>query len=356
MVIAVAVWSTALIPGKPVSVLPPCDLKITNAALGEEITDNNSRTTVKVTYKGPFLEEDDEPEMNMTVLCSLTPGKIEQSTVDITIGEDEEFVFEVTGKNTIYLTGNYIDQKPTYDGEGFGDEESDSENGYDLRDVSSDVELNPDELDELESDGDRFEEVVEAKQISLKRSHDDSMDVDTTVVKTSKKAKKQKGGDGQAVAAITPAAETGDEANKQEVKDETKKSKKDKKKNKEAKNADATESMPSKSKELPGGLKINDIKTGTGPQAKKGSTVLMRYIGKLDNGKVFDKNTKGKPFSFRLGAGDVIKGWDEGIVGMQVGGERKLVIPPALAYGKKKTGDIPPGSTLNFEVKLIEIK
>jgi len=93
-----------------------------------------------------------------------------------------------------------------------------------------------------------------------------------------------------------------------------------------------------------------------GRPQKKGDMVSMRYIGKFTDGKVFDKNVKGKPFSFKLGAGEVIKGWDEGIAGMQAGGERLLVVPPKLGYGNRKIDGIPAGSTLRFECKLIEIK
>jgi FK506-binding nuclear protein len=83
----------------------------------------------------------------------------------------------------------------------------------------------------------------------------------------------------------------------------------------------------------------------------------MRYIGKLTNGKVFDKNVTGSPFNFQLGSGSVIKGWDIGIAGMAVGGERRLIIPPALAYGAKGfPPEIPKNATLEFEVKLLFIK
>lgn len=75
----------------------------------------------------------------------------------------------------------------------------------------------------------------------------------------------------------------------------------------------------------------------------------MRYIGKLKNGKQFDANTKGKPFSFRLGKGEVIKGWDLGLVGMKVGGERRLEIPANMAYGNKSLPGIPGNSTLIFD-------
>ncbi|KAK6340560.1 peptidylprolyl isomerase fpr4 [Orbilia brochopaga] len=104
------------------------------------------------------------------------------------------------------------------------------------------------------------------------------------------------------------------------------------------------------------GVKIEDHKLGSGPEAKKGNKVSMRYIGKLTNGKVFDSNKKGKPFTFTLGKAEVIKGWDIGVAGMKVGGERKLTIPANLAYGNSGMPGIPKNSTLIFEVKLLEIK
>jgi len=104
-----------------------------------------------------------------------------------------------------------------------------------------------------------------------------------------------------------------------------------------------------------GGVKIADKKPGDGPGAKPSQTLSMRYILKLANGKVVDKNTSGKPFKFKLGAGEVIKGWDEGLVGMKVGGERTLEVPPNMGYGKRSSSDIPANSTLFFEVKLLDI-
>lgn len=84
------------------------------------------------------------------------------------------------------------------------------------------------------------------------------------------------------------------------------------------------------------------MKVGSGPVAKAGKRLGMRYIGKLTNGKQFDANTGGKPFSFLLGRGEVIAGWDQGLVGMAVGGERRLTIPAKLAYGNSKLPGIPP--------------
>jgi len=107
---------------------------------------------------------------------------------------------------------------------------------------------------------------------------------------------------------------------------------------------------------LEGGVKVKDAIIGTGKMAKKGDRVEMRYIGKFLDDTVFDKNVKGKAFVFKLGQGDVIKGWDIGVVGMQIGGEREIIVPPSMAYGNKKMDGIPPNSTLKFEVKLLEIK
>jgi FKBP-type peptidyl-prolyl cis-trans isomerase len=101
-----------------------------------------------------------------------------------------------------------------------------------------------------------------------------------------------------------------------------------------------------------------DLLVGKGAEAKSGDTVSVHYVGTLLNGTEFDSSRKrGKPFVFTLGQGQVIRGWDQGVAGMKVGGKRKLVIPPALAYGDRGMGSvIPPSSTLTFEVELVDIK
>lgn len=104
------------------------------------------------------------------------------------------------------------------------------------------------------------------------------------------------------------------------------------------------------------GITIDERKVGTGPAAKKGSRLEMRYIGKLDDGKVFDSNKSGKPFSFKVGMGEVIKGWDVGLVGVQAGGERRLIVPSNMAYGNKALPGIPKGSRLTFDVKCLSVK
>ncbi len=103
-------------------------------------------------------------------------------------------------------------------------------------------------------------------------------------------------------------------------------------------------------------LKIVDERVGTGPTANTGDQLSMNYKGTLLNGKVFDQSYGRGPFDFQLGAGNVIKGWDKGIVGMKVGGKRKLVIPAEMAYGAQSPSpDIPANSTLVFEVELLSV-
>ncbi len=105
-------------------------------------------------------------------------------------------------------------------------------------------------------------------------------------------------------------------------------------------------------------LQIEDLTPGTGPEAKAGKTVTVHYVGTLTDGKKFDSSRdRGQGFTFRLGAGQVIKGWDQGVAGMKVGGLRKLTIPPELGYGREGfPGAIPPNATLIFEVELLEVK
>jgi len=104
-------------------------------------------------------------------------------------------------------------------------------------------------------------------------------------------------------------------------------------------------------------LQMEDVTVGTGTEAVAGKTVTVNYVGMLTNGTQFDSSySHGQPFSFALGAGQVIQGWDQGVAGMKVGGKRILVIPPSLGYGAQAVGPIPANSTLVFQVELLGVK
>ncbi len=108
----------------------------------------------------------------------------------------------------------------------------------------------------------------------------------------------------------------------------------------------------------PSGLKVEILQEGNGPVPKKGQTVVVHYTGTLENGKKFDSSRdRGEPFSFPLGAGQVIRGWDEGLALMNVGSRARLTIPPQLGYGSSGAGNvIPPNATLIFDVELLGVK
>jgi FKBP-type peptidyl-prolyl cis-trans isomerase len=105
-------------------------------------------------------------------------------------------------------------------------------------------------------------------------------------------------------------------------------------------------------------LNIEDLVLGAGSEAKSGNTVSVHYTGTLSDGSKFDSSLdRGRPFEFTLGAGRVIKGWDQGVLGMKVGGKRRLVIPPELGYGARGFPPvIPANATLNFDIELLDVR
>jgi FKBP-type peptidyl-prolyl cis-trans isomerase FkpA len=107
--------------------------------------------------------------------------------------------------------------------------------------------------------------------------------------------------------------------------------------------------------QYPDELQATDLVVGTGEAATAGSEVTVHYTGWLTSGQAFDSSVGKEPLTFRLGAHRVIKGWDQGLPGMKVGGKRRLTIPPRLGYGDRAMGAIPPGSTLLFEVELLKV-
>ncbi|KAI1142715.1 hypothetical protein F5Y05DRAFT_408159 [Hypoxylon sp. FL0543] len=335
----------------------------------EEMGDASAKKNgvVKASKKGkePATSSDDEDDddsigsaaldLEELVVCTLDTERNYQQPLDITIGPNEEVFFVVKGTHTVHLTGNYVvDPEESVS----GDEDSDLE----LLEDSEESEV--DELDdiqdprvtEIESDEEEAPKLIaaETKKGKNKRpAEDETEGLDEMMAKaeetklSKKQQKKLKNNKGEPVA-------------KEEAKDTPSKGDK---KVQFAKNLEQgpTGSAAAEKKAAPSvktvqGVTIDDRKVGSGRVVKKGNKVDVRYIGKLQDGKVFDANKKGKPFSFSVGKGEVIKGWDIGIQGMAVGGERRITIPAHLAYGSKAIPGIPANSTLIFDVKLLAIK
>ncbi|KAJ2490473.1 peptidylprolyl isomerase fpr3 [Coemansia sp. RSA 2050] len=355
-------WGLKIVPGKTYTQTVDAAFRVSNASLSEEIA-NQSRTSVVLTV-----------HQKRFVLCSLTPGKIEQQTLDITLSEGEEITFETTGDNEIHLVGNFIAEEDDSDDDMYGS--SGEEDGEDidfdnitpeeLQDLinrgmidPSALQLGDDDSDEdydsedAETD-DRIREVTEEEEEELAGEAMSEEEEPVVEVKIKKQAdKKRKPVEEEKEQPATPAKQS-------------KKAKQAEKKAKQQAEAAAASEKPkqndkakakAKATTLQGGVVVETKTEGSGALAKKGQRVGMYYIGKLTNGKVFDQNTKGKPFWFRLGAGEVIKGWDTGIIGMKKGEERRLTIPGPMAYGSRGAPpDIPPHATLIFDIRLVEFK
>ncbi|KAL8797651.1 MAG: hypothetical protein Q9195_000003 [Heterodermia aff. obscurata] len=353
--------------------------------------------------------DDDAGELEELVLCTLDPNQHYQQALNLTVPEGQTTFFKVSGTHAVYLTGNYVlspddsrdDSEENSDYDMTPDEdELEGELDHDESDELDDLE-DP-RITELESEDDEVpkpakngkkEKAIEklakgTNKRSAEESDEEAATLDAIMDKslkpaepaapaepklTKKQLKKLKNNAGKAVEVgkdvkedPSPAKgdkkvqfaknlEQGPTGAAKEVKAESKaQSKEDAKAGKK----ENTKEKPKAAlgvKILQDGVKTDDKKLGTGPACKKGDKVSMRYIGKLDSGKVFDANKKGPPFTFTIGGGEVIKGWDSGIPGMSVGGERRVTVPAKLAYGNKGTSGIPPNSQLTFDVKLLNI-
>ncbi|KAF5531388.1 FK506-binding 4 [Fusarium mexicanum] len=302
-------------------------------------------------------DSDEGADLENFVICTLDTERNYQQPLDITVNHGEKVFFVVTGTHTIYLTGNYIMDDDE-------DDEDEDEDDYDLSPDELEYALEGEESDEsdeldgvqdprvqeIESDEEEAPKLVSVQKGKNKRAAEEATEgLDELISKddaklSKKQQKKLKNNKGEAVAT---------------------EEKKDAKKVQFAKNLEqgptgsaekAKQGKATTGVKVVQGVTIDDRTVGNGRTVKNGDTVGVRYIGKLQNGKQFDANKKGKPFSFKAGKGQVIKGWDIGVIGMAIGGERRLTIPAHLAYGSRGLPGIPANSTLIFDVKLLEIK
>ncbi|KAJ3354265.1 peptidylprolyl isomerase fpr4 [Entophlyctis luteolus] len=395
---AIAFWGLTCEPETGYSQLVEQSFRLTNIAIDPKTTaKNGTRVSVSV-----------QSGNNQFTIANLLVGSVEQCVVDLTFSEGEEISFTVVGSATVHLTGNYIMDEIPGEEDDDEDEEiiSDDEDnaaGMDVffnedgEAVDADGNLidiseligdddEDDDADIAGEDDDDDDEEAEAEALAEIQK---ALDKKRRVADSKKPVKKPKieeliddeeGTNEKAPTANekkdTPAAvSNGDQklskkekkklqkqlreeqpkpSEKQEKSSEQLNEKQNDKKQKEKKDDSSSQKKVTKH---PNGMIIEEVVEGSGPIAKVGSRVGVRYVGKLTNGKVFDSSTSGKPFEFKLGKGEVIKGWDIGVNGMKVGGARKITIPPALAYGAQGAPpDIPKNATLVFEVKLLTIK
>ncbi|WVW85927.1 hypothetical protein I302_107965 [Kwoniella bestiolae CBS 10118] len=313
----------------------------------EEDDDEDEDYSVTDSYLDGEIEE-------TNVITSLTAGRIEQATVNLTFVEGDVVMFETSGENAVHLLGNYIDQFPD-----ISSDEEDSDSEFDGEDDYSDIYGSDDDI-ELDTEEEeavaKITEIPVAKPAKKALPAAEAKPKKAEVAAEAKPAQKRKADDIDSPAKAAPAAAADTEGlSKNQKKKLAKKAKTEAEAAAPAAPAAKKEDKKPSKKTLPSGLIIEDVKVGDGPAAKTGKRLGMRYIGKLTTGKQFDANTSGKPFTFVLGKGEVIRGWDEGLAGMAVGGERRLTIPPQLAYGSQKLPGIPKNSTLKFDVKLVSI-
>ncbi|SNX81306.1 probable FK506-binding protein 4 [Melanopsichium pennsylvanicum] len=365
----IAFFGLKLVPGKVHRMDVSRDFKITNVSYAEQ-PKSGTKTLVKIHYTHvPGFEEEydeqeeipkeaqdkDEVEEKVYTLCSLNSNK-DHSLVDLQFCQEELIGFSITGDAPVDLVGNYVAPPDFYDQEPSDDElYSDSQDGEENMYPTDSDELDEDDEDDedMNEDPDRFEELVESKPnkaIETLKADNKKRAAEKLVKQTA--AKKLKAESATASATSTPTKITETKVEKQT---KSPKDSKPKSENVEKKTVEKPTTKTTTTK-LPSGLIIEENSQGNGPACKAGQKVGMRYVGKLTNGKVFDQCTSGKPFYFKLGKGEVIKGWDEGVKGMKVGAERRLTCPPKLAYGNQKLPGLPANSTLIFDVKLVDIK
>lgn len=390
-ILPLAVYGINVIPGEVTSAIdsyPSATVKITSVALHPESLDGKDTPTTLIMLKRRIVESEDDSEVEDSdddeeheeeedeeiieefVVATLSPEGKTQQVVDLIISPDEDIAFVATGSYRIDILGNYVTHpydlsesgSEDYDSEDYSDEYSSEDEEVDeLDEEDVDQEDDDEEKEELESEDESYyQDALEALE--------DASDIEEELNNLIKEANSKR---------KLAQVEKIEDSDKEEEKEEPKKSNKKQKKEKSVSFKKDLEEGPStkkvakkeepkkeaatpkpKARTLEGGIVIEDRTIGKGKQCKSGNKVGMRYIGKLKKNekKVFDKNVAGKPFVFNLGKGDVIKGWDIGVAGMAVGGERRIVIPAAYAYGKAALPGIPGNSDLIFDVKLVSMK
>ena len=281
-----------------------------------------------------------ESENNEEFIIANLNLKNFNENIDLAFNEGQKICFKVDGPGTVHLTGNLLQPE---------------EDGMDMMEDSD---------SSMESDGEedtKKKDVVESDASESEEDESDDSDDNEESSNQPKIAQQKVKTQSQKIANEVKATKVDLKTPKKEVKTpkiEEKASKQDKQAPAKTPNKDAQTPVKTPKTTLKGGMIVEDLVTGTGQVAKKGNGVGMYYKGWLkSNNKQFDACLTGKPFKFKLGARQVISGWDLGVAGMKVGGKRRLTIPAPLGYGGSGAPpDIPPNATLVFDVECKFVK
>ncbi|XP_071449916.1 46 kDa FK506-binding nuclear protein isoform X2 [Hetaerina americana] len=377
-------WALVIEPNKRYTQVVSKSFHVSMACMDLETADGEVTSVM--------LEVGDEK----LILCNLSKSKSVQQPLDLNFQVGDEISFYTKGKASVHLTGYLIigedfpelmsDQESEDEDEEEEDEEEakarlkalaskamkrgieekSAKNKKPKLDSSVGEEDSDEDDEDFEIDESSEEETGEDMEEQGASSDEDDSDEGMEVSMEMKKGKKDGGGkkeESKAAKKATPMKKDsqekgGEKKNESMNGTPTLSAKKKKQKDGATPKAKETPKTPKtddmQKKTLPGGVAIEDIKIGNGPIAKAGRMVSVYYVGRLKhNNKQFDSTQQGPGFKFRLGSNEVIKGWDIGVSGMKVGGKRKIVCPPNMAYGSKGSPPvIPPNSSLVFEVEL----
>jgi FK506-binding nuclear protein len=336
-----AFWAVEVVPGKAFTVVPPFDLHLTQVVLPAGAAD-----------KGRSVVEAKLDDKSFAV-GALKLDLQENISLDLIFEAGKSIIFSVSGKNSVQLLGYFIDDNQSHD---FSDDDDMEGLGFD-----EEIDSEDEEDDDLDSEEDDELDAATLKGLQQKRKAEQPQ------VNGAKKAKVEQAPQQQKPKAEqkpqTPKGEQKAQAPKAEQKPQTpkgeQKAQQPKGEQKQQQKPQTPQQKPQTPEPKEGGTKVVqgvkiETKTiGLGNIANVGRKVHVMYTGRLENGKVFDKSKR--PFSFALGAGEVIAGWDIGVAGMRVGEKRKLTIPANKGYGAAGAPpDIPRNATLIFDVELIK--
>uniref|UniRef100_A0A1L8DXC3 peptidylprolyl isomerase n=1 Tax=Nyssomyia neivai TaxID=330878 RepID=A0A1L8DXC3_9DIPT len=352
------VFGLVLTPNKKYSQTVEKDYQVSNAALDTK-TCGTGDTQLMVTV-----------DKNSFILCTLNK-KEPQYSFDLQIAVGEKIAFCSVGDGTIHLTGYMMPDDPTM--EDFDDGSESDEEGEDIdvpelvpiegklskkqqkkaaeasQEDSDDDDDDDDDLDDTFGDEEESEDDDDDDDDDEDEDDDEEEDEEEDVPQPAKKSKLDVKENGLENGVPQKSKKELKKERKQEAQQKQKDGKDEKK---------PQQQKGGKKQVLQGGVMIDDLTVGSGPEASQTKKVVVYYEGRLNsNNKVFDSCKKGSGFKFTLGRGEVIRGWDIGVAGMKVGSKRRITVPPNMAYGAKGSPPvIPPNSTLVFDVELRHVK